>query len=207
MIREGRKPRIRFIGRHLMVKGKYIEKILKGEKKATIRLGIVKPKYDEVFIHGGGRPVALAKIVKIIHKRVKDLTDSDALKDGFSSRKELLKELKKNYGELDPNEYVTIIVFKVIKKLSELDYKDPWLGLKPVEIARIGLRYCKDLSGEEKRILEDLTRTESLRKTAIKLYGNISKRWIMRKVLRRVLKKLVENGILRARVNVSKKDK
>jgi len=193
--------RVRFIGRHLMVKGKYVEKILSGEKKATIRLGIVKPKYDEVFIHGGGRPVALAKIVKVSHKRVKDLTDNDALKDGFSSKRELLKELKKNYDELNPNDYVTIIEFEVIKKLSELDYKDPWLGLKPAEIARIGLRYCTDLNDEERRILEDLTRTESLRKTAIRLYGNISKRWIIRKVLRRVLKKLIEKGVLGQKID------
>ena len=179
------KIRVKFIGRHLMVKGKYVEKILSGEKKATIRLGIVKPKY---------------------HKRVRDLTDNDALKDGFSSRKELLKELRKNYDELNPDDYVTIIEFEVIKKLSELDYKDPWLGLKPAEIARIGLRYCTDLSDEEKRVLEDLTRTESLRKTAIRLYGNISKRWIIRKVLRRVLKKLIEKGVLGQKID-SKKNK
>jgi len=200
------KIRVKFIGRHLMVKGKYVEKILSGEKKATIRLGIVKPKYDEIFIHGGGRPVALARIVKVSHKRVRDLTDNDALKDGFSSRKELLKELRKNYDELNPDDYVTIIEFEVIKKLSELDYKDPWLGLKPAEIARIGLRYCTDLSDEEKRVLEDLTRTESLRKTAIRLYGNISKRWIIRKVLRRVLKKLIEKGVLGQKID-SKKNK
>ncbi|OYT52428.1 MAG: ASCH domain-containing protein [Desulfurococcales archaeon ex4484_217_2] len=187
-----------------MVKGKYVEKILSGEKKATIRLGIVKPKYDEIFIHGGGRPVALARIVKVSHKKVRDLTDNDALKDGFSSRKELLKELRKNYDKLNPDDYVTIIEFEVIKKLSELDYKDPWLGLKPAEIARIGLRYCTDLSDEEKRVLEDLTRTESLRKTAIRLYGNISKRWIIRKVLRRVLKKLIEKGVLGQKIDSEK---
>ncbi len=198
--------RVRFIGRHLMVKGRYVEKILSGEKKATIRLGIVKPKYDEVFIHGGGRPVALAKIVRVYHKKISDLTDNDALKDGFSSKKELLKELKRNYDKLNPDDYVTIIEFEVIKKLSELDYKDPWLGLKPAEIARIGLRYCTDLSDEEKRVLEDLTRTESLRKTAIRLYGNISKRWIIRKILRRVLKRLVEKGILGYNVD-SEEDK
>ncbi len=203
---EKRKVKVRFIGRHLMVKGKYIEKILNGKKKATIRLGIVKPKYEEVFIHGGGRVVALARIVKVYYKKVKDLTDNDAFKDGFSSRKELLKELKKNYGELNPNDYVTIIEFEVTKKLSELDYKDSWLGLKPAEIARIGLRYCTDLTDEEKRVLEDLTRTESLRKTAIKFYGSISKRWIIRKILRRVLKKLIEKGVLGQKVD-SKENK
>jgi len=38
---------MKFIGRHLMLKGEYIEKVLNGEKKATIRKGVYKPKYDE----------------------------------------------------------------------------------------------------------------------------------------------------------------
>ena len=48
-----------------MLKGEYIEKVLNGEKKATIRKGVYKPKYDEVIIHAGGRPIAKAKITRV----------------------------------------------------------------------------------------------------------------------------------------------
>ena len=197
--------KVKFIGRHLMVKGEYVDLILKGVKKTTIRLGIIKPKYNEVMIHGGGKPIALAKITNVKYKRINELTDEDARKDGFPSLKVLLKELKKSYGEIRPNDIVTIIEFVITKKLSDLDVKEPWLGLKPVEIARIALRYCENIPQEERKILEDLTRTESIRKTAIRLYGSINRRWKIRKVLRKYLDTLVNKGIIKVRKYDSKK--
>lgn len=197
--------KVKFIGRHLMVKGEYVDLILKGVKKSTIRLGIIKPKYNEIMIHGGGKPIALAKITNVKYKRINELTDEDARKDGFPSLKVLLKELKKSYGEIRPNDIVTIIEFVITKKLSDLDVKEPWLGLKPVEIARIALRYCENIPQEERKILEDLTRTESIRKTAIRLYGSINRRWKIRKVLRKYLDTLVNKGIIKVRKYDSKK--
>ena len=191
--------KVKFIGRHLMVKGEYVDLILRNVKKTTIRLGIIKPKYDEVIIHGGGKPVALAKIINVKYKKVKELTDDDARKDGFSSVKMLLKELEKSYGKISPSDVVTIIEFIVTKKLSSLDVREPWLGLRPVEIARIALRYCKDIPQEERKILEDLTRTESIRKTAAKLYGSVSRRWKIRKVLKKYLDMLVNKGVIRVK--------
>ncbi len=35
-----------------MVRGEFVKPILEGVKKATIRRGIVVPKYGEVIIHG-----------------------------------------------------------------------------------------------------------------------------------------------------------
>lgn len=197
--------KVKFIGRHLMVKGEYVDLILKGVKKSTIRLGIIKPKYNEIMIHGGGKPIALAKITNVKYKRINELTDEDARKDGFPSLKVLLKELKKSYGEIRPNDIVTIIEFVITKKLSDLDVKEQWLGLKPVEIARIALRYCENIPQEERKILEDLTRTESIRKTAIRLYGSINRRWKIRKVLRKYLDTLVNKGIIKVRKYDSKK--
>lgn len=196
---------VKFIGRHLMVKGEYVDLILKGVKRTTIRLGIIKPKYNEIMIHGGGKPIALAKITNVEYKRINELTDEDARKDGFPSLKVLLKELRKSYGGIRPNDIVTIIEFIITKKLSDLDIKEPWLGLKPVEIARIALRYCENIPQEERKILEDLTRTKSIRKTATRLYGSINRRWKIRKVLRKYLDILVNKGIIKVRKYDSKK--
>ncbi|MCS7386049.1 MAG: ASCH domain-containing protein [archaeon GB-1867-005] len=194
---ERRKPKVRYLGRHMMFKGRYAKQILSGEKITTVRLGIVKPKYEDVIIHGGGRPICKARIEKVEHKMVKELSHVDAIRDGFKDLLQLLKELEKFYGKLNPYDWVTIIKFKVLEKLDKLEPKDPYLGLKPVDIARIALRYLNDLTEEEKSILLELTRCTTLRRTAKKLYGDPLKRHYIRKVVKRALRKLLEKKILK----------
>ncbi|MET1102310.1 MAG: ASCH domain-containing protein [Pyrodictiaceae archaeon] len=194
------KNKVKFIGRHIMVKGRYVDDILKGKKRATIRLGIYKVKYDELIVHGAGKPIAKIKVERIRYKKIKELDDEDARKDGFNNVKELLEELRKTYGEFSPNDYVTIIEFRLTKDLSNIEPEHPYLGLEPADVARLGLRYLGDeLSNEEKKILISMTRTKSIRLTAIKLYGSLTKRWIVRKTLKKVLRKLIEKGVIPAR--------
>ncbi len=188
----------RFIGRHLMVKGKYVDLILSGKKTLTIRLGIVKPRYEEIIVHGGGRPIAKVKVTRVYHKRIKELSDNDAAKDGFRSREELVKELKRIYDDLNENDWVTLIEFKVIQRLDQLSQEHPYMGLEPADLARLGLRYLSnELNAEEKKILLDLTRTNSIRATAYRLFGGIEKRHIVRRVLRKILNKLKDKGLIR----------
>ena len=189
---EGRK---KFIGRHLMVKGKYVDLILSGKKTATIRKGYWVPKFKEIILHGGGRPFAVAEITDVIYKKLRELSNEEVLEDGFSSKDELVKELRKAYGDVHENDLVTIIKFKVKKKLTELDVKDPYMGLKPVEIARLALRYL-DLNEEERKILNTLVQSKSLREAAIRLYGDIGARWRIRKVVKRALRELVDRGLI-----------
>ncbi len=186
----------KFFRKHLMVKGKYVDLILSGKKVTTIRKGYWIPKSKEIILHGGGKPFAVAKITNVIYKKVSELTDEDAIRDGLKNKEELVKELKKAYGEVNPNDLVTIIEFKVTKKLTELDIKDPYMGLKPVEVARLALRYLEDLSEEDKKILKVLTQAGSLREAAIRLYGDIGARWRIRRVLKRALNEMVKRGIL-----------
>jgi len=189
---EGRK---KFIGRHLMVKGKYVDLILSGKKTATIRKGYWVPKFKEIILHGGGRPFAVAEITDVIYKKLGELNNKDVLEDGFKNKEELVKELRKAYGDLHEDDLVTIIKFKVKKKLTELDVKDPYMGLKPVEIARLALRYL-DLNEEERKILNTLVQSKSLREAAIRLYGDIGARWRIRKVVKRALRELVDRGLI-----------
>ncbi|BEP16973.1 ASCH domain-containing protein [Pyrofollis japonicus] len=190
----------RFLGRHLMVKGEYVGDILSGKKRATIRLGRVRVKYDELIIHGGGRPVAKVRVTNVAYKKVRDLTDEDARKDGFSNLNELLDALRKAYGEINPDDIVTVIEFEVIQDLSSLEPQDPYLGLQPADIARLALRYLQDsLSEEERKILRDLTITNSIRTTAVRLFGSIERRWRVRRVLRKSLEELVRRGLIKPR--------
>ncbi|WP_148678840.1 ASCH domain-containing protein [Aeropyrum pernix] len=194
-----KRRRVQYLGRHIMIKGVYADKLLEGRKTTTIRLGIVKPRYREVIIHGHGRPLAKAEIVDVHVKKVSELTLEDARRDGFRSVRELIESLERVYGyKLDPEDAVTIIHLRVKQRFDNLDLSDPYLGLEPADIARLGLRYLGDsLSDEEKRVLEDLTRTNSIRATAVRLYGSIERRGRVRRVLRRVLQELLRRGLIK----------
>ena len=192
----------RYLGRHLMVKGKYVDAIVGGFKKTTIRLGVVKPRYREVIIHGGGKPVAKAAIVSVRYKKLRELTEEDALKDGFKTLEELMRELEDAYGRLNPDDTVTIIEFKITERFSELDASKPYMGLEPVDIARLALRYLAHrLPQGDKEILLELTRSNSIRAVALKKYGDIGKRYLIRRTLRRALTALIREGVLKVEDN------
>jgi hypothetical protein len=191
---------VKYFRRHLMLKGEYAEKVLRGEKRATIRVGKYIPKYREIIIHSGGRPLCIAEIVNVTHKRVRELTDEDAVKDGFRNVKELINALRKIYGDISQDEYVTVIEFKVRKRLDDLKCGDEYLGLNPADIARLSLRYLRDeLTPAELRILEELGKGLSIRAVARKLTGDPTKRYQVRRAVRRALRKLVEKGYLKPR--------
>lgn len=98
----------------------YIRKILEEKKITTIRRGVRNFKVGEkVLITSQDRIYAEAEITEIRCLKVSDLTDEDALKDGFSSKEELLKALKKYYSSIRPSDTVTIIGFKILKKFSD----------------------------------------------------------------------------------------
>ncbi len=193
-------PKVIYLGRHLMLRSEYLKKLLEcgvGGVTRTIRVGIVKPKFREVYVHSAGKVVAKVEIVRTIYKRVRDLTDEDAKLDGFSSKEMLIRELRKLYGNVKPDTYVTILELKVLEYLNMTDDAVN-ASLSPVEIARLALYYNVPLSDEEKRILKMLLDVGSLRKLAIKLFGTIEKRWIIRKVVRKALHLLQERGIIKA---------
>jgi len=193
------KSRVIYLRRHIMIKGRFVEALMNGVKRATIRLGHVVPRYREVIIHGGGRPVAKAVITNVIYKKVRDLTDEDAKKDGYNSVKELIEDLERIYNrKISPDEEVTIIEFEVTAVLNQLKDDDVYLGLSPVDIAALARRYLwSALNENERKIIDSVLRYRSIRETSIKLFGSLNKRWIVRRVLRKCLRELVERKLIR----------
>ncbi len=177
-----------------MLKAKYIEALRKGRKKATIRLGKVDVKSREFIIHSGGRIIARAILKGVVYKKIKEITDDDARMDGLTSKEELLKELREHYGEIKDDDIVTIILFDIVEFLDKPEEKYPH-GLKPFEIAKLALDNL-ELSEKERRILRLLVKTQSIRKTAKKIYGKLSSRWKIRKLLDKCIRLLDEKGIL-----------
>ncbi|MEM1735049.1 MAG: ASCH domain-containing protein [Desulfurococcaceae archaeon] len=192
------KNRVRYIGRHLMMRKIYADALLSGLKKATIRLGIVKPKYKELILHSDGKPIAKVLVKNVYYKRIYELNDEDAVKDGFSSVHELLRDLERIYGKLPLDAYVTIMELEVLERFDRIKPQDPYYGLKPVDVARIALRYLDKqmFSEEELKILYELTRSSSIRAIALKHYGDLNKRYLVRRVLRKAIKLLLDRGLI-----------
>jgi hypothetical protein len=187
-----------YIRGHIMVKKEFAELILKGVKTTTIRLGKVVPRSREIIIHSGGRPIAKAIIESIEYKKVKELTVEEANSDGYESVEKLIEALEKLYKtKIREEDTVTIIRFKVIKRFTDIDLNDVYLGFEPIDIARLANRYlAEELSEDERRIVNTILKCKSIRLAAIKLFGSLNKRRIVRKTLRNLLAKLIEKGVV-----------
>ncbi len=185
--------------RHLEFDGRYAEAILRGKKRATIRLGRrpnLKPG-DEVLIHSGGYAIGKAVIEKVESKTVGELTDEEALLDGFSSREELIRALKEHYRYVNDDSTAHVIVFRLVKRFENpvmsSDYA--YEGNLPVEIAEKALKHLENLSEEDRQLLELFLKTGSLRKAAYRL-GGLNKRYLIREALRRAYEELKKRGLM-----------
>ncbi|WP_461862911.1 ASCH domain-containing protein [Thermococcus sp.] len=140
------------IRKFILIDSSYKSRILRGDKVTTIRYGRyeVKPG-SEVYlaVRPSDTVVVKVRITEVVKKKVRELTDDDARKDGFRDVKELLRALNKIYGELSGDDEVTIIGFRVIKRydggiplkwLKGLNYREP------EEIARLYLENQEGLN-------------------------------------------------------------
>lgn len=173
------------------MKGELADLVVRGLKSTTIRLGRLRLSHRVLTLHGGGRDVAKVEVTGVKYKKVRDLTDEDARRDGFESLEALLEALKRMYKGLDPDDTVTILELKVLKVL------EPKPRISAVKIAEEALRACADLTSEERRVLTEVIKRGSIRKAAAALYGDVSRRWLVRRVLRRALRGLALKELLR----------
>ncbi|ASJ05034.1 MULTISPECIES: ASCH domain-containing protein [Thermococcus] len=188
--------------KHLEFDGRYAEAILKGRKRATVRLGR-KPNLkegDTVLIHSGGYAIGKAIIERVESKTVGELTDEDAFLDGFSGREELIRALKEHYRYVNDDSTAHVIVFRLVERFDKpvmsSDYA--YEGNLPIEIAEKALEHL-DLSGEDRKLLELFLKTGSLRKAAYRL-GGLNKRYLIRDALRRAYGELKRRGIMGPKV-------
>ncbi|MBE8539350.1 ASCH domain-containing protein [Geoglobus acetivorans] len=94
----------------------YVEEIMSGKKVTTVRKGIKRyPVGRIVDLTAESRPFARARVDKVVVKRVRELTDSDARLDGFESREELIEALNRIYGKVKDEEFVTVVHFTVVE--------------------------------------------------------------------------------------------
>jgi len=83
-----------------------------GKKKCTVRLGTASVASEEIVMTDGRLSVPV-KILRIDTSRCfKDLTDQDAMDEGFQNREELWKDLKHYYPRVLDEDPVTVIYFE-----------------------------------------------------------------------------------------------
>jgi hypothetical protein len=83
-----------------------------GKKSCTVRLGNASVGRSEMEM-SDGRTSVRVRITRVDNTRTfEQLTDDDARAEGFSTREELLLDLKKYYPRATPNDQVTVISFQ-----------------------------------------------------------------------------------------------
>jgi len=175
----------RRMGRSLSFKGEYVGKILSGEKTSTVRRGILVPRYSEISLRSQGGVIGRARIESVKYTQVKDLTDSDAVLDGFRNREELVSALEKHYPGIGPEDWVTVIRFRLLRE-------------EPVDLrtlARLALAYGLARDDGEYRVLSAVGIYGGLEEAVKVLRGAVDKRSVER-LLDRVRRELKEKGLV-----------
>jgi hypothetical protein len=91
-----------------------------GKKKCTVRLGNASVGDSEIEM-SDGRTSVRVRITNVDNTRTfNELTDEDARAEGFSSREELLFDLRKYYPQVTPNDQVTVISFQPFTETGTL---------------------------------------------------------------------------------------
>jgi hypothetical protein len=102
--------------RKIRFKDEYIPLILEGKKTSTIRLE-KKFRVGETLAVTSvktGKIYCRIRVTSIVQKRLGELTDDDASRDGFRGRADLIKALKRIYGDIRSDRKLYVIRFKRI---------------------------------------------------------------------------------------------
>lgn len=96
-------------------------KLLKaGRKKCTIRLGLATVATPEIQMYDGRTSVPV-RILKVdASRKFAELTDEDARDEGFTSRDELIRDLRQYYPHASDTDPITVIYFEPISQVLSL---------------------------------------------------------------------------------------
>lgn len=96
-------------------KPEYLKLLKLGRKRTTIRMEKKYRMGEVVYIADtNGRIYGKALIEDVREKRLEELTDSDAIIDGFSGLTELLLKLREIYGDIPRSQKLYIFTLKIL---------------------------------------------------------------------------------------------
>lgn len=102
---------------YLFMHEEYVEKLRLGEKTTTVRYkrnAIRYPTKKELQLiqtkpnNEEKKEIGEVTIEKIVIKEIKELTEIDAVNDGFQNKEELISVIENIYGKIKDNELVSI---------------------------------------------------------------------------------------------------
>ena len=111
----------------------------------------------------------------------------------------MIEHLEGIYGRrLGEDEKVTVIRFRIARRIegSEAEEGSKYLGLKPVDVASIALRYRVKLNPKDMVVIKKVAEAGSIRKAANALFGDPTRRKAIRAALDKALRKLIEAGVI-----------
>ncbi len=191
----------RELGKYLSFKRDYLNSVLSGRKRSTIRLGIVTPRNSRVYLECNGKIYGELYIESTEYVKFSELTEKDAVRDGFNSLEELKDALKNIYTNLSGEDWVTIIHFRLIEKyvkpVERSEIEKGVEGVSYTEVARLGLAYSTYSSSTERRVLTAVAYAGDIDTALEKLSEDISHRRVFG-ILKKTFKKLVKMGVLRS---------
>jgi len=86
--------------------------VLRGKKLSTVRKGLRDYTLGDVLLETDpSRYTIHGTITKIELKKLSDLTDSDAKKEGYDSINSLLERVKQIYPEIQDDSEITVVDF------------------------------------------------------------------------------------------------
>ena len=107
------KPSFLYRGR-IKVSREDFELLKKGRKKCTIRKGTVGVAGPEIYFTDG-RAKLKVRITGVDTARCfGQLTEQDAIDEGFESIRDLIEDLKKYYRPFNPGQPMTVIYFEPV---------------------------------------------------------------------------------------------
>ena len=170
-----------------MLRGELWPLVKNGKKRMTIRRRYSVSEGEEILIHAGGKLVGRARIVRTYKKKMGEIGDEEAEKEGVPLPK-LKKILERTYGK---GQELVAVEFELLEVFDPpIDPEKMYYGSKtPQEIARESLKRNIVENPFERSVLEKLGDGKSIREIALEM-GGLGERKIIRRIVRKYGKKL-----------------
>lgn len=107
------------LGLTIGFKEKYLGKVLEGKKRVTIRLGVLRPRFQLVYIACCGMLYGEAVITKVEYVKLRDLSKDVLEEEGFKDLDEALAELKTIYPKIGLDDMVSVIWFSLLRRYEK----------------------------------------------------------------------------------------
>lgn len=87
-----------------------------GRKKCTIRKGTVGVAGPEIYVTDGRQKIKVKVLQVDTGRCFGQITEQDALDEGFQTKEDLIQDLKRYYGPFNPDQPMTVIYFEPLQE-------------------------------------------------------------------------------------------